>query len=186
MKKKPSTLKNMVISLVLIAAAAALSLGIVDIATAEPIALAKQAKLEAAIKMVLPEFDRLDEPEIKEVDDGKLVFFRAYKNDELVGTAIETFTHKGFSGEILLIVGFLPDGTIYNIDVLGHSETPGLGDKIEHKKSTWPKQFQGKNPATFDLRVKKDGGHVDAITAATITARAYGDAVQRAFNELKR
>jgi electron transport complex protein RnfG len=185
MKKKPSTLKNMVISLTLIAGAAALCLALVDKITEVPIALAKQAKLKSAIEVVLPEFDRLDEPENREVDGGILTFYRAYKSDELVGTAVATFSNRGFSGEIRLMVGFLPDGTIHNIDVLEHSETPGLGDKIEHKKSTWAQQFQGKHPATFKLAVKKDHGDVDAITAATITARAYCDAVQRAFNELK-
>ena len=186
MKKKPSTLKNMIVSLTLIAGAAALALTVVSVVTAEPIAAARQAKLEAAIEVVLPEFYRLDEPEVREVDGGTLTFYRAFdENDELVGTAIATFSNRGFSGEIRLMAGFLPDGTIHNIDVLGHAETPGLGDKIEHRKSTWPQQFQGQNPATFDLRVKKDGGDVDAITAATITSRAYGDAVQRAFDALK-
>jgi electron transport complex protein RnfG len=186
MNKKPSTLKNMVLSLTLIAGAAALSVGIVDIVTAEPIAQAKQAKLESAIKIVLPEFARLADPETVEVDGGTLTFYRAFdENDESVGTAIATFSNRGFSGEIRLMVGFLPDGTIHNIDVLGHSETPGLGDKIEPRKSPWSQQFQGQNPSTFDLRVKKDGGDVDAITAATITTRAYGDAVQRAFNNLE-
>ncbi|MCL2682068.1 MAG: RnfABCDGE type electron transport complex subunit G [Bacteroidales bacterium] len=184
MKKKPSTLKNMVVSLTLIAGAAALSVGIADVVTAEPIALAKQARLEAAIRVVLPEFDRLEEPDTITVDGGELIFYMAYNNDEFVGTAIATFSNRGFSGQIRLMAGFLPDGTIYNIDVLRHSETPGLGDKIEHRKSTWPQQFRGQNPATFNLRVRKDGGDVDAITAATITARAYTDAVQRAFDAL--
>jgi electron transport complex protein RnfG len=187
MKKKPSTLKNMVLSLTLIAGAAALSVGAAYTITKEPIRLSQIARLEAAIKMVLPHFERLEEAEIREVDGGELTFYRAFdENDELVGTAIATFSNRGFSGQIRLMVGLLPDGTIHNIEVLGHSETPGLGDKIEHRKSTWPQQFQGQNPATFDLRVRKDGGDVDAITAATISARAYSDAVQRAFNELKR
>lgn len=176
----------MIISLSLIAAFAALGISVVSDVTAEPIAAARQAKLEAAIKVVLPKFYRLDEPETINVDGGELTFFRAFdENDELVGTAIATFSNRGFSGLIQLMAGFLPDGTIYNVDVLGHSETPGLGDKIEHRKSTWPQQFQGINPATFDLRVKNDGGQIDAITAATITARAYSDAVQRAFDNLK-
>jgi electron transport complex protein RnfG len=186
MKKRPSTLKNMIISLTIISGIAALGISVVSDVTAEPIAQARQAKLEAAINMVLPEFYRLDTAVNREVDGGILTFYRAYdENDELVGTAVATFTKRGFSGLIQLMAGFLPDGTIYNIDVLGHSETPGLGDKIEHRKSTWAQQFQGVNPATFDIRVKNDGGQIDAITAATITARAYSDAVQRAFDNLK-
>ena len=186
MKKKPSTLKNMVISLTLIAGAAALSVGIVSDVTREPIERAREAKLQAAIKVVLPEFDWLDTiVETKAVDGGTLMFYRAYNNEEFVGTAVATFSNRGFSGQIRLLVGLLPDGTIHNIDVLGHAETPGLGDKIEHRKSTWPQQFQGKHPAKANLRVRQDGGDIDAITAATITARAYLEAVQRAFDNLE-
>ena len=186
MKKLPSTLKNMILSLTLIASVAALGISVVSSVTATPIALARQAKLEAAINLVLPEFHRLEEPDVRDVDGGVLTFHRAYdENDELVGVAIETFSNRGFSGQIRLMAGFLPDGTIHRVEVLGHAETPGLGDKIEHRKSTWPQQFQGIHPATFDIRVRNDGGKIDAITAATITARAYSDAVQRAFDNLK-
>ncbi len=79
------------------------------------------------------------------------------------------------------MAGFLPDGSIYDISVLEHKETPGLGDKMQASKSDWAQQFKGKNPANFSLKVKKDGGDVDAITAATISSRAYVDAVQRAY-----
>jgi len=95
---------------------------------------------------------------------------------------VETFTQKGFSGLIKLMIGFAPDGTIIDISVLQHQETPGLGDKIENAKSSFSAQFQGKNPENFKLVVKKDRGDVDAITASTISSRAYCDAVQRAYN----
>jgi len=64
--------------------------------------------------------------------------------------------------------------------VLEHKETPGLGDKMQKNKSPWSEQFNGKNPTSFKLAVEKDGGDVDAITAATISSRAYTDAVKRA------
>ena len=89
---------------------------------------------------------------------------------------------KGFSGKIELMVGFLDDGTIENTAVLMHKETPGLGDKMDQKKSDFSLQFIGKNPVDFKLKVKKDGGDVDAITAATISSRAFCDAVQRAYD----
>ncbi|MDR2907755.1 MAG: RnfABCDGE type electron transport complex subunit G [Bacteroidales bacterium] len=184
MKKKPSTLINMVVSLTVIATVAALCLGSVYTITKEPIELAKKAKQEAAIKAVLPEFDNL-ETETQTIDGGELIVNKATKNGELVGTAVETFTNKGFGGQIKLMVGLLPDGSIYDISVLSHSETPGLGDKIDIKKSDFPTQFKGKKPATFNLSVTKDGGDVDAITAATISSRAYCDAVQRASNTVK-
>jgi electron transport complex protein RnfG len=65
--------------------------------------------------------------------------------------------------------------------VLAHKETPGLGDKMDASKSDFPLQFKGKNPADFKLHVTKDGGNVDAITAATISSRAFCDAVERAY-----
>ena len=83
------------------------------------------------------------------------------------------------------MVGFLPDGTINDVAVLEHEETPGLGDKMEKKKSDWSLQFQGKNPETFRLSVTKDGGDVDAITASTISSRAFCDAVTRAYENFK-
>jgi electron transport complex protein RnfG len=79
------------------------------------------------------------------------------------------------------MVGFSPDGTIRNTAVLEHKETPGLGDKMETEKSDFPDQFKGENPADFGLSVTKDGGDVDAITAATISSRAFCDAVDRAY-----
>jgi len=100
--------------------------------------------------------------------------------------AINTFTNEGFSGNIELMVGFLEDGTIYNTAVLSHKETPGLGDKMDKKKSNFPDQFSGKNPAEFNLKVKKDGGDVDAITAATISSRAFCDALTRAYKTLEK
>ena len=83
------------------------------------------------------------------------------------------------------MVGLLADGSISNTAVLAHKETPGLGDKMDIAKSDFPAQFIGKNPAEFKLSVTKDGGDVDAITAATISSRAFCDAVERAYITLK-
>ena len=92
---------------------------------------------------------------------------------------------------IKIMVGFRPDGTLYDVAVLEHIETPGLGDKMEKEKSydkrtgeSWTSQFIGIDPATFSLMVRQDDGDVDAITAATITSRAFCDAVQRAYDGL--
>jgi len=89
----------------------------------------------------------------------------------------------GFSGPLILMVGVLPDGTIYNTKVLSHSETPGLGAKCDsdaHFIAQW-KEF----PANGNITLKKDGGDIDAITASTITSRAYSLAVQNARNLVK-
>ena len=82
------------------------------------------------------------------------------------------------------MAGFKPDGTIINITVLEHKETPGLGTKMTEPK--FKDQFSDKNPEQFILKVKKDGGPVDAITAATISSRAFCDAVQRGYNTLQK
>ena len=179
--KKESNFLNMVLTLFLVAAIAALALGGVYTVTKEPIAIAKQKKLEAAIKAVLPEFDTIQTVKVKDINgDDSLTFYYASMGTQAVGAAIKTFTMKGFSGRIELMVGILEDGTINNTAVLSHKETPGLGDKMDIKKSDFPAQFIGKNPESFKLKVTKDGGDVDAITAATISSRAFCDAVKRA------
>ncbi|PLX02255.1 MAG: hypothetical protein C0595_11635 [Marinilabiliales bacterium] len=172
----------MVLTLFLVAAIAALALGGVYVVTKEPIALAKKKKLEAAIKKVLPEFDTIQTKMVKAVDsEDSLTFYIASNKSEVIGTAIKSFTMKGFSGEIEIMVGILDNGTINNTAVLSHKETPGLGDKMDIKKSNFPEQFMGLNPEGKPLKVTKDGGNVDAITAATISSRAFCDAVNRAY-----
>ncbi len=185
--KRESNFLNMVITLTIVSAIAALALGSVYTVTKEPIALAKKKKLEAAIKTVLPEFDTLQTEKIA-LGDGEdsLIFYTASKDKEVVGTAVKTYTMKGFSGKIELMVGFLKDGTINNTAVVSHKETPGLGDKMDVKKSDFPVQFKGKNPVNYSLKVTKDGGDVDAITAATISSRAFCDAVDKAYEAFKK
>lgn len=181
--KTKSSFLNMVLTLFIVTAVAAFALATVYNATKEPIEKAKQEKLEEAIAKVLPEFDKLDD-EIKVMPtDGKdeLSFYKAYKADEWVGTAVKTYSDKGFSGRVWIMVGFKPDGTIVNTAVLEHKETPGLGDKMDVAKGDFPLQFMDKNPAEWSLFVTKDGGNVDAITAATITSRAFCDATKRAY-----
>ena len=187
MAKRESTLKNMLLALLVITLVASASLGGIYELTKEPIAAAKLEKKNNAIRQVIPEFDNSPTNEVyKEAVDGDtLYFYPGKKGEDLIGTAVETFTNLGFSGEIKLMVGFLPDGTINDVAVLEHEETPGLGDKMERKKSDWSIQFQGKDPETFRLLVKKDGGDVDAITASTISSRAFCDAVNRAYEVYK-
>jgi electron transport complex protein RnfG len=187
MAKTESTLKNMVMSLTLIALVASACLGFVYELTKEPIALSVLNKKLDAIKQVVPEFDNNPNNEMYRLPTGEgdsLEIYPAKKNGEIVGYAVNTYTTKGFSGNISLIAGFKTDGTIVNISVLEHKETPGLGSKMTDPG--FSDQFTGKNPAEFMLKVKKDGGAVDAITAATISSRAFCDAVQRAYNTLQK
>jgi len=184
MAKKESNFKNMVLALFMVTFIVSAALGYIYEITKEPIAASKLAKQNNAIKQVVPEFNNEPGKESYKmaVDGDTLEFFPAKYDGELVGTAVSTFTNKGFGGNIKLMVGFLPDGTIHNISVLEHKETPGLGDKMQRSKSEWSVQFNGKNPADYKLKVTKDGGDVDAITASTITSRAFCDAVERAYN----
>lgn len=181
---KESSFKNMVLTLLVVSIFASIALAGVYLVTQEPIKVAKSAKINEAIKKVVPAFDNNPGTEVYKmaVDGDTLRFYPARKGGKLVGTAIETFTNKGFAGHFTLMVGLLPDGTIKSIEVLTHKETPGLGDKMEKSKSSFSVQFEGKNPKTFKMMVKKDGGDVDAITASTITSRAFTDAVNRAYN----
>lgn len=183
MAKKESTFKSMVLTLLIVTFVASAALGYIYELTKGPIAASKLAKLNSAIKQVVPEYDTIPQSEVYKIgiDGDTLVFYPAKKEGQLVGTAISTFTNLGFGGNIKLMVGLLPDGTINNISVLEHHETPGLGDKMSKKKSTWSVQFNGKNPSDFKLKVTKDGGDVDAITASTISSRAFCDAVNRAY-----
>ncbi len=192
MSKEDTSFKKMVLALFLVSAIASTSLGIIYALTKETISEARKFQKQNAIKTVLPDFDNdpLEKIDKRSVDADTLYFYYAQENGEWIGTAVETFTNKGFSGKFKLMVSFTPDGKIYNISVLEHHETPGLGDKIEKVKSldkntgkSWSSQFEGKDPAEFRLALKKDGGDVDAITAATISSRAFCDAVQRAYDE---
>ena len=181
MAKRESTFKNMVLTLFVVAAVSATTLGLVNEVTKEPIAEAKlRAKLEA-VEKVVPEFDNnpSEEMYVIESDLGQLECYPARKGEELVGTAVSSITKMGFSGEIRVMVGFTPEGTIFNSSVLDHKETPGLGTKMDLPK--FKDQFMGKDPGSNTLTVTKDGGEIDAITAATISSRAFCDAVARAY-----
>ena len=182
MAAKKDTLLNMFVALFVICIVAGGVLGIVFNATKDPIAAAENAKRTAAIKNVLPEFKTLKTVNVKSaMEDAEIPFHLAYDADNnFIGAAVETFTNKGFSGNISLMVGILADGTVKNISVLQHAETPGLGSKMEEE--TFKGQFNDKNADSFNFSVKKDGGDVDAITAATISSRAFCDAVNRALS----
>lgn len=187
MAKTESTFKNMVLSLTLISLGASACLGYVYQMTKEPIELSLLAKKLEAIKLVVPDFNNDPNSEMYKLPTGEgdsLEIYPAKKDGILVGYGVKTYTKKGFSGNITLAAGFKTDGTIVNITVLDHKETPGLGTKITEPQ--FKDQFKDKNPLQFALKVKKDGGPVDAITAATISSRAFCDAVQRAYNTLQK
>ena len=183
MAKKESTFLSMVATLFVVTLVAAGLLGSVYALTKEPIRLAELKKKNEAIQVVVPGFDNEPSQDVERIfmDGDSLYLYTARLGEEILGTAVETFTKQGFSGEFKLMVGFAPDGSIIDIAVIKHAETPGLGDKMEKGKSDFSVQFMGKHPDSFNIAVTKDRGDVDAITASTITSRAYCDAVTRAY-----
>lgn len=184
MKKLSSSFKNMLISLTLISMVAGFSLAYMNDLTMGPISEARKAKKINAIKAVLPKVD--NDPYIEKISTalpGKKDSFDIYPGKDksvLNSVAIGTYTDKGYNRIIKLMVGFDFEGKIKDIAVLEQKETPGLGTKITTEK--FLSQYRGKNPATWKLMVKKDGGQTDAITGATISSRAFNDAVQNAYN----
>lgn len=106
----------------------------------------------------------------------------ARQDGEIVALIIPATAPDGYSGEIGMIVGVNRDGSVAGVRVLNHRETPGLGDKVDLKKSNWVLDFTGKsllNPQPVNWTVKKDGGEFDQFTGATITPRAVVNQVKR-------
>lgn len=191
MAQKESTFLNMTLTLTLVALVAATVLGFVYDLTKADIELAKKLAQESAIKRVLPPFEKLGDPRKVLPADGvdSLEFFPAFDaGQQLAGVAIKTYTKNGFSGLITIMAGISANGNISGYEVLEHKETPGLGSKMDtwfNDESKSGQNIIGKNPETMKFEVKKDGGDVDAITASTITSRAFLEAIKRAYNAYK-
>jgi Na+-translocating ferredoxin:NAD+ oxidoreductase subunit G len=187
MAKRESTFLNMILTLFGVTFIAAAILGFVHDLTKDAIELSKMNARSEAIKKVLPEFDKLGESfrvALASSEDS-LEVFPAFKGEEMVGVAIQTYTNKGFSGFISVMAGIDASGNLSGYEVLEHAETPGLGSKMEtwFRDSGKPGQnVIGKNPGAYQFEVSKDGGDIDAITASTITSRAFLDALVRAFD----
>lgn len=186
MAKVKSNLPNMVLTLLIITLVSGGVLGYMYELTKEPIQEAKKAKNNAAIQAVLPAFD--NDPnaavEVIDVEGLNVEIYPATLESTPVGYAVRAYSKKGFSGLVWVMVGFEPSGVIHNVEVLEHQETPGLGTKMA--EPFFKDQYKGKNPKNFNLKVTKDGGNIDAITAATISSRAFSDAVQRAYEQVQK
>ena len=190
MKKLESSLLNMVLVLTLVAVVMGGILAYVNHLTEGPIAEQKAKALADGIKsvMVSDNITVADPVEVKQDIDGKEFVYLIYQvkdaqgND--LGAAVESAT-MGFGGDLKVLVGFNPEGTILGYTLLEHAETPGLGAKADQ----WFQKGQkgdiiGKTPVE-PLTVSKDGGQVDAITASTITSRAFLKAVNNAYKAYK-
>lgn len=201
MKKLESSFVNMALVLTAICVLAALLLSAFFSLTEEVISQATQEKQTAAISEVLPMENLQFEPEVILFEEEEWTVYNAYDEENYVGTAVESYSNNGFNGLVRLMVGFDANGKILNYAVLDQKETPGLGTKMVE----WFKPQQEVEPSLIEkifgfevkknqressivghtmqgaLAVKNDGGSIDAITAATISSRAFLDAVNKAY-----
>ena len=179
-----SSLKNMVLVLFTITLLSSAAVGGVYTITKEPIAQAKVAAVNNALQQVLPQYEATTSQTI-EVNDMAVEAYTATVAEKAVGYAIKSSSKNGFGGAISLMVGFDTDGNIININVLEQKETPGLGTKMADEGNALQASLVGKNAGKVNLTVKKDGGDIDALTAATISSRAYAEAVAIAYEAFK-
>lgn len=177
MKKLESSLMNMVIVLTVISVIAGGALAYINKVTAEPIAEINAKNLQDGIKKVI--LGGLDGGELKVEEPVEANGYTLYRTDK--GTAVKAVTN-GFGGALEVLVGFDEAGNILGYTILNTAETPGLGAKADMWFQKGGKgDIIGKNPGEKALTVSKDGGDVDAITASTITSRAFLNAVNNAY-----
>ena len=191
MKKLESSLTNMVRVLTLVAVIMGGILAYVNHLTEGPIAEQKEKALADGIKAVMVCDDlKVAKTDVVKQNDakGKEMTFTVYQikdaqgND--LGAAVESTT-MGFGGDLKVLVGFDTKGTILGYTLLEHAETPGLGAKADQWfQDNMKGDIVGENPAE-PLTVSKDGGQVDAITASTITSRAFLLAINNAYKAYK-
>ncbi|MGM0594425.1 MAG: electron transport complex subunit RsxG [Pseudomonadota bacterium] len=152
-----------------------------DVETRDAIAQRKAEDLKASLSQVLPEAlhdndllsDVVTLPESK-TRGGSIKVYRAHKDNRISAVAFEV-SANGYAGPITSIMGVNAEGEILGVRVLAHTETPGLGDKIEIARDDWILTFDGhslENTAQTQWQVKRDGGMFDQFTGATITPRA--------------
>lgn len=180
-----NSIPRLVLVLTLITAGAGLVLSLVESVTREPIAEQRRQETLRALKSVLPPADNAPDEDTVQLLTGQdkrgrdvyRTFFRGRQGATLSGVAFQVIAPDGYSGNITVMVGIDPAGTVAGIEILSHAETPGLGDKIA--LPDFKGNFVGKNLTNADWRVKKDGGEFDQITGATISPRAVVGAVRK-------
>jgi electron transport complex protein RnfG len=169
-----------------VALVASAALAMANHYTAAAIAAAEAADLQASLSQVLPvgfsDNDLLrDTLTLKVAQGAPVTVYRARKGGRVEGLIFQV-TGKGYAGPIAIVMGVDRDGRLLGMRVTKHTETPGLGDKIDSAKSDWALAFKGKSldePAAQRWAVKKDGGDFDQFTGATITPRAVVRAVKQ-------
>lgn len=187
MKKLESTITNMVVVLVGVAVVTGCILAYVNHVTTGPIEEQNKKTLADGIKAVMGggEITVGEQQDVTLQDnsgkDMNFVVYQIKNGEEYLGAAVQSTT-GGFGGDLKVLVGFNPDGDILGYTVLAHAETPGLGAKAgDWFQETGKASIIGLNPEKANLTVSKDGGDIDAITASTITSRAFLLAVTNAY-----
>jgi len=178
-------LRRLIVVLTLVAAVAALVLALIESVTRAPIAAQRRLQMVRALQAVLPPADNAPDTDTVTLVAGQdrkgkpveRTFYRGRIGSELRGVAFQVTAPDGYSGDIDIMVGVDPQGTVTGVAILRHAETPGLGDKITRPAFTG--MFVGKGLDGVDWRVKKDGGDFDQLTGATISPRAVVGAVRR-------
>ena len=190
MKKLESSLTNMVLVLTGVAVIMGGILAFVNHLTEGPINEQKAKALADGIKSVMgvSELTVSKTDTVRQTVSGKELTYVIYQAQDAqkkdIGAAVESTT-GGFGGDLKVLVGFDPEGKILGYTLLEHTETPGLGAKADKWFQKGEKgDIIGKSPVE-PLTVSKDGGKVDAITASTITSRAFLLAVNNAYNAYK-
>lgn len=187
MKKLESSLTNMLVVLVLVALITGGLLAYVNNVTEKPIQLQAEKTLADGIKSVMcaNSIQVAANDSVKKTIDNKEYTFVIHKVNDAqgknLGDAVESTTN-GFGGDLKVLVGFNAEGNILGYTILQSSETPGLGQKAANWfQKTGKGNIIGMNPGKNNMTVSKDGGEVDAITASTITSRAFLKAVNQAY-----
>jgi electron transport complex protein RnfG len=184
MVKKQESGVKVILVLVLIAMFSAVLLAYVNTVTRGPIAANKKAETKKAIGIVLntlSDYKYEELPKEMEVESSPVRYFEAVgSSGKPAGYAFIVLGPNGFSSDLEMMVGLDSSGAIIDTYVLDHKETPGLGDAMT--KEPFKKQFRTRNAKNTKWEVKKDGGDIDAITAATITSRAFTAGCKRALS----
>ena len=174
---------RLILVLLVICLVAALALSQVYSFTKGPIENALREERLRAIRTVLPTYDNEPDRDVVSVvtgvdDEGVEIvtdYYVGRSGEDIIGIAFEASSSAGYSGDIDLMVGVDPDGVITGVEVISHTETPGLGSKIT--ESRFLELFPGRDLGNTHWAVKKDGGDIDQITGATISPRAVVEAI---------
>ncbi|MDX8397398.1 MAG: electron transport complex subunit RsxG [Mariprofundaceae bacterium] len=177
---------QMVVALLIVALVCTLLLSATNSLTKKPIAQAQRDALMQALMQVLPAHQNDPIEDTKEITlNGQSKPIRFYfsrnQQSEITGIAWQTTAPDGYNGSIHILMAVQPDGKVYAIRIIGHKETPGLGDGITNNQ-TWLDSFKQQSLTTTEWAVKKDGGDFDQFTGATITPRAVIKAVKKGLD----